>query len=124
MNNGKRLLLRFALLLAWGATGMLEVSAAQTAAVGGRELQDGEFNAPRTPLGFRNDGAFDDFAGNLNSGLRKAGFNDVQPIFQGSSVTGKSFRTGQPFNVGWLLSSLGLQCRCIGLASCGFESIG
>jgi len=54
----------------------------------------------KTPLGFRNAGAFDEFGGNLNTGLRNAGYDDVQGIFQGSSVTGKSCRTGQAFDVG------------------------
>ena len=36
----------------------------------------------------------------MNAGLRGAGYSDVQPLFQGSSVTGKSFKTGQPFDVG------------------------
>ncbi len=56
--------------------------------------------AAKTPLGFRNAGAFDEFGGNLNTGLRNAGYDDVQGIFQGSSVTGKSYRTGQAFDVG------------------------
>jgi RHS repeat-associated protein len=56
--------------------------------------------ASKTPLGFSSADDFAQFGSNLKSGLSKAGFDDVQPIFQGSSVTGKSFRTGQPFDVG------------------------
>src|SRR5262249_27585576 len=36
----------------------------------------------------------------LNEGLAKAGYSETQPVFQGSSVTGKSFTTGQPFDIG------------------------
>ena len=30
----------------------------------------------------------------------KAGYGNVEPILQGSAVTGKSYRTGQAFDVG------------------------
>lgn len=52
------------------------------------------------PLGFRNLTHFSEFATDLNTGLRRAGVSDVQPILQGSAITGKSFRTGRPFDVG------------------------
>ncbi len=32
--------------------------------------------------------------------LKFAGYSDVEPFIQGSAVTGKSFRTGAPFDVG------------------------
>lgn len=40
------------------------------------------------PLGFKSVDEYGAFTGNLNSGLKAAGFEDVTPIFQGSSVTG------------------------------------
>jgi len=54
----------------------------------------------RLPHGFGSADDFTAFGKNLNSGLGKAGFGDTQALFQGSSVTGKSFRTGQAFDVG------------------------
>ena len=54
----------------------------------------------KVPRGFSSADEFASFGNNLNSGLKKAGFRDTQAIFQGSSVTGKSFRTGKPFDVG------------------------
>jgi hypothetical protein len=52
------------------------------------------------PHGFRSVAQFEDFAAKLNTGLREAGFEDAEAIFQGSSVTGKKFTTGVPFDVG------------------------
>jgi hypothetical protein len=40
------------------------------------------------PLGFNSVDEFNNFGASLNQGLRNAGFDDVAPIFQGSSVTG------------------------------------
>ena len=40
------------------------------------------------PLGFNSVDEFNNFGASLNQGLRNAGFGDVTPIFQGSSVTG------------------------------------
>jgi hypothetical protein len=40
------------------------------------------------------------FGNNARAGLSKAGFADVEPLLQGSAVTGKSFKTGAPFDVG------------------------
>lgn len=40
------------------------------------------------PLGFKSADDFGAFSGYLNQGLRSAGFDNVTPIFQGSSVTG------------------------------------
>jgi hypothetical protein len=62
--------------------------------------EDGDLNGPKTPKGFSSADDFAQFGQNLKSGLKIAGFDDVQPFFQGSSVTGKSFRTGKPFDVG------------------------
>jgi filamentous hemagglutinin len=36
----------------------------------------------------------------MRNGLNAAGYADAEPILQGSAVTGKSFATGQPFDVG------------------------
>ncbi len=52
------------------------------------------------PLGFGSAAEFEKFGNSLNAGLRKAGFEDVQALFQGSSVTGRNFKTGVSFDVG------------------------
>jgi RHS repeat-associated protein len=52
------------------------------------------------PRGFRNADEFASFSADLKTGLTEAGYTDVIPIFQGSSVTGHSFRTGAAFDVG------------------------
>jgi hypothetical protein len=49
-----------------------------------------------TPRGFKNADEFQEFAGRLKSGLPER----TQPLFQGSSVTGTSYKTGKPFDVG------------------------
>jgi hypothetical protein len=53
-----------------------------------------------TPLGFEDHAAFEDFGARLKAGLADAGHSDVDAAFQGSSVTGRSFRTGKPFDEG------------------------
>ncbi|WP_205825421.1 RHS repeat-associated core domain-containing protein [Microbispora catharanthi] len=73
-----------------GGEGVLapEILAARTAAV-------------RSPvLGFNTAREFEAFGNALQKGLGKAGYNDAVPLFQGSSVTGKSYRTGVPFDEG------------------------
>ncbi|WP_426305713.1 hypothetical protein ACN9MJ_24920 [Acidovorax facilis] len=57
-------------------------------------------NGGVVPSGFANVNEFANFAGNVRGGLRSAGYPDVEPILQGSAVTGQSFRTGAPFDVG------------------------
>ncbi len=52
------------------------------------------------PLGFADEEAFAAFAHDLTGGLREAGYGDVVPVFQGSSVTGVKYTTGAPFDVG------------------------
>ena len=52
------------------------------------------------PRGFGSASDFGAFGDDLYSGLRGAGYDDVTAIFQGSSVTGQSFRTGAAFDVG------------------------
>ncbi|WP_239009256.1 RHS repeat-associated core domain-containing protein [Streptomyces sp. CFMR 7] len=49
------------------------------------------------PRGFPNAAGYAGFGGKLRSGLKDAGYDDVTPVFQGSSVTGKSFKSGKPF---------------------------
>lgn len=49
------------------------------------------------PKGFAGSGEFAEFGGQLNSGLSKAGYGDTRALFQGSSATGTSFKTGAPF---------------------------
>lgn len=68
----------------------------------GGVLIDGVGNAAdRTvPHGFANAEEFVQFGINMRSGLGRAGYADAEPLLQGSAVTGKSFRTGQPFDVG------------------------
>ena len=59
-----------------------------------------ESSVPEMPKGFKSPQAFDEFKSALGSGLENAGYNDAGATFQGSSVTGKSFRTGEAFDVG------------------------
>jgi hypothetical protein len=53
-----------------------------------------------TPLGFASAEALVQFVSTLRDGLDSAGYPGTRVAFQGSSVTGASFRTGQPFDVG------------------------
>jgi hypothetical protein len=48
------------------------------------------------PLGFGSKNAYMNFTAKLNSGLTEAGYPGTTPAFQGSSVTGIRFRTGEP----------------------------
>jgi hypothetical protein len=52
------------------------------------------------PLGFADAEEFRAFGAHLTQGLNAAGYRDVIPVFQGSSVTGVSYRTGDIFDVG------------------------
>ncbi|HEV8650181.1 MAG TPA: hypothetical protein VG276_12415 [Actinomycetes bacterium] len=52
------------------------------------------------PLGFAGPAEFGRFGARLGAGLRKAGYGDVQAAFQGSSVTGRDFLSGAPFDTG------------------------
>ncbi len=54
------------------------------------------------PRGFSSAADFDSFGDELRTGLRAAGYEDVTPIFQGSSVTGRSFESGAAFDGGRL----------------------
>ena len=53
-----------------------------------------------SPRGFGNAADFEAFGHDLYSGLEVAGYDDVTAIFQGSAVTGESFRTGAAFDSG------------------------
>ncbi len=57
-------------------------------------------NCTDIPLGFPDRGAYERFGQRTRAGLQDVGYADVDIAFQGSSVTGKSFRTGEPFDVG------------------------
>lgn len=52
------------------------------------------------PHGFANVDEFAQFGSNMRTGLGRAGYENAEPLLQGSAVTGKSFKTGQPFDVG------------------------
>ncbi|RZD71845.1 hypothetical protein C0Q57_05980 [Streptomyces albidoflavus] len=53
---------------------------------------------PYIPHGFGSAAEYDQFVRQLYDGLNGAGYgSSATAVFQGSSVTGKSFRTGQPF---------------------------
>ena len=64
------------------------------------QRQAAPVDAPRNPLGFETPLEFEQFGDELYDGLSDAGFDDATAVFQGSSVTGESFRTGAPFDVG------------------------
>jgi hypothetical protein len=51
---------------------------------------------PAVPYGFEDAEEFQEFAGRLRRGLPEG----TQPLFQGSSVTGTSWRSGRPFDEG------------------------
>ncbi len=52
------------------------------------------------PRGFTSVAEYSAFGKALRQGLRTAGFPNVEPIMQGSAVTGKSFAKGTAFDVG------------------------
>jgi filamentous hemagglutinin len=54
------------------------------------------------PLGFNSPDEFAQFGRVLYSGFAEAGYDDVEAIFQGSSVTGVSFETQEAFDLGRL----------------------
>jgi len=51
------------------------------------------------PRGFRSPEAWRSFARTMRNSLGDLGLGDATPIMQGSSVTGRSFRTGEAFDV-------------------------
>jgi hypothetical protein len=54
----------------------------------------------RLPMGFKNQLELDRFGATLKKGLKEAGVNDADGLFQGSTVTGRKWDTGVPFDVG------------------------
>jgi filamentous hemagglutinin len=52
------------------------------------------------PHGFVSAEEFAQFGKSVRAGLGRAGYEDTEPILQGSAITGKSFKTGTPFDVG------------------------
>ncbi|WP_283444226.1 hypothetical protein [Noviherbaspirillum suwonense] len=52
------------------------------------------------PHGFANVEDFAQFGNNMRSGLGRAGYENAEPLLQGSAVTGRSFKTGEPFDFG------------------------
>ena len=51
------------------------------------------------PPGFYDAAELRRFSAYLRGGLQEAGYSDVQPILQGSAITGRNSRTGIPFDV-------------------------
>lgn len=60
----------------------------------------GGAKAAAIPLGFKSTRAFGQFSEALKLGLLDAGFKGTTAFMQGSSVTGRSFRTGRTFDTG------------------------
>jgi filamentous hemagglutinin len=60
----------------------------------------GGAKATAVPKGFSSADDFARFGADTRDGLTRAGYGNVEPILQGSAVTGQSFRTGQAFDVG------------------------
>ena len=106
--------------LGWAAIGL--------GAVASRPLT----TANAAPHGFASADEFASFSSSLRGGLRQAGYDDVTPLLQGSAVTGRSFKTGAPFDAGRVsdfdiaLASPGLLARAaelgIGLRSQGLRT--
>lgn len=59
-----------------------------------------DFDPNKIPKGFESAEQFKGFSAKLYTGLEKAGYNDAQAAFQGSSVTGVKYTTGMPFDIG------------------------
>ncbi|MEU7059004.1 FG-GAP-like repeat-containing protein [Streptomyces sp. NPDC046197] len=55
---------------------------------------------PYIPRGFSDTAQYQQFLTKLYDGLNELGFSDAEAVFQGSSVTGTSYRTGEPFDEG------------------------
>lgn len=52
------------------------------------------------PYRFRGFDEFSKFSYDMRDGLARIGYSNTEPIIQGSAVTGRSFKTGQPFDLG------------------------
>jgi len=64
------------------------------------KLAGGGAKGATVPKGFSSAEDFARFGLDAREGLVKAGYGNVEPILQGSAVTGQSFKTGQEFDVG------------------------
>ncbi|MGW2874733.1 DUF6531 domain-containing protein [Streptomyces sp. NPDC001233] len=88
---------------AWGALRNIFGEAPESAGVrfgpGAAHANDPALDGvnPYIPRGFSSASEYNEFTQQLYSGLNDAGYSDSTAIFQGSSVTGQSFKTGQPF---------------------------
>ena len=80
--------------------GALVLTAVAATALTHTGFADDALRATRVPHGFTSVTEFRSFAGHLRSGLYRSGYRDVRALFQGSAVTGRSFRTGKAFDVG------------------------
>jgi RHS repeat-associated protein len=69
-----------------------------TIAAGGRYMVVSSRRS--APWGFANADEFTQFGLNMRTGLGQASYPDAVPLLQGSAVTGRSFKTAQPFDVG------------------------
>ncbi|MEV0204291.1 RHS repeat-associated core domain-containing protein [Streptomyces sp. NPDC050788] len=81
----------------WNADSQAAVLGSSVPFMGRRPGEMPKPGPRRVPMGFANAEEFSSFGSRLQSGLRQAGYEDVTAAMQGSSVTGKSFRTGKPF---------------------------
>src|SRR5262249_27051778 len=55
---------------------------------------------PFVPLGFQNSEEFTQFGRTIQGGLRANGIYGAQSFLRGSAVTGRSFNSGEPFDLG------------------------
>jgi filamentous hemagglutinin len=56
--------------------------------------------AKAVPFGFKNAATFGNFGRLLNGGLARLGLGETKALLQGSAVTGRSFKSGEVFDVG------------------------
>jgi hypothetical protein len=73
--------------------------AAIVAGGAGRPVVGGHGPARSVPLGFDGAEHFARFGGRLHEGLARAGFPGTRAAVQGSAATGRSYRTGEAFDV-------------------------
>jgi hypothetical protein len=73
---------------------------AQISAQSARSAMSLKLGQVTVPQGFAHGLEYNTFSKTLNAGLAEAGYSGTEAFFQGSSVTGKSFRTGEAFDVG------------------------
>lgn len=63
-------------------------------------VHNANYDTAGIPKGFKSRGQFNQFGEATHGSLSKPGLADAQAFMQGSAVTGRSFRTGLPFDVG------------------------